>query len=579
MILQRLAQYYDRLAQSGASGVSVKGFQKKEIPFVIVLDQAGSFKGLDDTRTGEEKIRRGRAFEVPHEVKRAGKNAWKEANLLWDNAGYVLGYSPNDPDKATRQRRAFEEKIKNLFSEPSLDIGIRAVLSFINKGDFSQIYAHPIWNDMEKRGGNISFRLEGDDRLICQRDAVKARIQGQSPSGSEKKQMCLVTGELDVPKRLHTAIKGVYKANPTGANIVAINTLEFPAFGSYGKNQGYNAPVGENAEFAYTTALNSLLAWGSRQKMQVGDATTVFWAQVEHPIEGWFASFFSDVWQGSDQDNETLRRLYASPLTGMIPIYKDLTPFYILGLSPNAARLAIRFWYEGTVGDTIRHILQHFNDCQMVHSLKQPERLSIFRLLLSLAPQRKSDNIQPNLAGDMMFSILTGRPYPRTLLSSAIRRSRAEQDVTYERALLIKAVLARSARIYKNNRKEVTMSLDKSNQSLGYRLGRLFAVLEKIQEEANPGINATIRDRYYGAASSTPVTVFSTLLKLKNHHLAKLENRGRVVNLERTIGEILEGISAFPPILTLNEQGRFAIGYYHQRTDFFSPKDKTEKKE
>jgi CRISPR-associated protein Csd1 len=179
----------------------------------------------------------------------------------------------------------------------------------------------------------------------------------------------------------------------------------------------------------------------------------------------------------------------------------------------------------------------------------------------------------------MMFSILTGRPYPRTLLSSAVRRSRAEQEVTYERAALIKASLVRLTRINRSGTKEVTMKLDRSSPSVGYRLGRLFAVLEKIQEEANPGINATIRDRYYGAASSTPVTVFSILLKLKNHHLAKLENRGRAVNLERTIGEIMEGITAFPSHLTLDEQGRFAVGYYHQRADFFSPKNKHQKKE
>jgi CRISPR-associated protein Csd1 len=177
----------------------------------------------------------------------------------------------------------------------------------------------------------------------------------------------------------------------------------------------------------------------------------------------------------------------------------------------------------------------------------------------------------------MMVSILKGRPYPRTLLSSGVRRCRAEQHVTYERASLIKASLVRETRFYKRNIKEVDMALDKANPSVGYRLGRLFAVLEKIQEEASPGINATIRDRYYGAASSTPVTVFGTLLKLKNHHLAKLENWGRAVNLERTMGEIMEGIATFPPHLTLDEQGRFAIGYYHQRTDFFSPKDKTEK--
>lgn len=178
-----------------------------------------------------------------------------------------------------------------------------------------------------------------------------------------------------------------------------------------------------------------------------------------------------------------------------------------------------------------------------------------------------------------MSAILTGRPYPRTLLSSAIRRSKAEREVAYERASLIKATLVRQARFKKNMIKEVSMTLDKTNPSIGYRMGRLFAVLEKIQEEANPKINATIRDRYYGAASSTPVAVFSTLLKLKNHHLAKLENRGRAVNLERIIEEIIGGIETFPAHLTMDEQGRFAIGYYHQRRDFFTKKDEFEKKE
>ena len=576
MILQRLTQYYDRLARSGATAATIKGFQKKEIPFVIVLDKEGCFRGLDDTRTGEGRIRRGRILEVPHEVKRSGKNAWKQANLLWDNEGYVMGFSSDDPVKAKKQHESFVNKIKDVFSDLNIDIGIQAILSFLGKEDFSQVYGHAAWRDIEKGGGNISFRLEGEDRLVCQRDVVKGWIQSRSRSEGEKRQMCLVTGKEDIPARLHTAIKGVRGAQSSGANIVSFN---LPAFSSFGKDQGLNAPVGENAEFAYTTALNSLLARDSKQKMQVGDATTVFWTQKEHPIEGWFSGFFSDDWQGTDQENETLRSLYLSPLTGKVPINDDLTPFYILGLSPNASRLAIRFWYQGTVGDTVQHILQHFDDCRMVHSSKQPDRLSIFRLLLSIAPQQKSDNIQPNLAGDLMFSILTGRPYPPTLLSSAVRRSRAEQAVTYERVSLIKAVLARSARIYESNKKEVTMSLDKTNPSVGYRLGRLFAVLEKIQEEASPGINATIRDRYYGAASSTPVTVFSTLLKLKNHHLAKLENRGRAVNLERTIGEIIEGIPAFPPHLVMDEQGRFAIGYYHQRTDFFSPKDKTKNKD
>ncbi|MCL4491530.1 MAG: type I-C CRISPR-associated protein Cas8c/Csd1, partial [Nitrospirae bacterium] len=156
--------------------------------------------------------------------------------------------------------------------------------------------------------------------------------------------------------------------------------------------------------------------------------------------------------------------------------------------------------------------------------------------------------------------------------SSAIRRIRAEQEVTYPRASLIKAVLVRKAR-YKNEKEEIAMGLDAGNTNAGYRLGRLFAVLEKIQEEASPGINATIRDRFYSSASSTPVTVFSHLLKLKNHHIAKLENKGRAVNFEKLVGEIVDDINDFPAHLSLDDQGRFAVGYYHQRQDFFKKKD------
>ena len=248
----------------------------------------------------------------------------------------------------------------------------------------------------------------------------------------------------------------------------------------------------------------------------------------------------------------------------------DNTKFYVLGLSPNAARIAIRFWYAGTVSEVEQNIRQHFEDIAIVHDPHQPEYLSLFRLLVSTALQGDSKKIQPNLAGDFMKAILAGTSYPETLLSSAIRRIRAEHEVTYPRASLIKAVLVRKAR-YKKEKEVIDMSLDTSNTNAGYRIGRLFAVLEKIHEEAK--INAAIRDRFYGSASSRPATVFPHLMKLKNHHIAKLENRGRAVNLEKIIGEIVDDIQDFPTHLTLDDQGRFAVGYYHQRQDFFKKKD------
>ena len=575
MILQALAAYYQRIAQEGKTQVAQEGFQKKEIPFIIVLDKEGHFRGLQDTREGEGKSKRARLFAVPHEIKRSGKNAWMSANLLWDNEGYVLGYSEKDTEKGRKQNQSFISRIKEVFPDPSVDEGVAAVVRFLERGDFSPVFSYSLWPEIEKKGGNISFQLEGDTVLVCQREAVIDAITNVKSEGKGDRQICLVSGELDEIARLHTAIKGVWGAQPSGANIVAINTLVSPAFGSYGKEQGYNAPVGKKAEFAYTTALNTLLARGSRQRIQVGDASTVFWAEQAHQIEEVFADFFGRTdKQGVEPDSEAIKALYAAPQTGAPPLPDDdLTPFYVLGLAPNAARIAVRFWYAGTVGEVAKHMRQYFDDCAIVHGPNQPEYLSLFRLLISTAVQGKSDNIQPNMAGEVMKAILAGMPYPQTLLASATRRVCAEQEVTYPRASLIKAVLARDARFYRRNEKEVGMSLDQSNTNPGYLLGRLFAVLERTQESANPGINATIRDRFYGAASSTPVVVFPHLLKLKNHHISKLENKGLAINLEKKIGEIMAGLNDFPPHLSLTDQGRFAVGYYHQRQDFFTRKD------
>ncbi|MFH0765143.1 MAG: type I-C CRISPR-associated protein Cas8c/Csd1, partial [Calditrichota bacterium] len=353
----------------------------------------------------------------------------------------------------------------------------------------------------------------------------------------------------------------------SGANIVSFN---LDAFNSYAKTQGYNAPVGKKAEFAYTTALNTLLAKDSHQRLQVGDTSTVFWAARENPMENLYTDFFGEkVEVKSIQDNESLKALYNAPQSGAPPLQEDLTPFYVLGLSPNAARIAARFWYDGTVGEVAKNIRQYFDDTAIVHSPWEPEHLSLFRLLVSTAVQGKSENIQPNLAGDIMESILTGTPYPQTLLGAAVRRIHAEHEINYPRVALIKAVLCRDARFYKKTEKEVGMSLDTENTNPGYRLGRLFAVLERVQERARPNLNATIRERFYGSASSTPVVAFPHLLKLKNYHIAKLENKGEAVNFEKRLGEILDGLTDFPAHLCLADQCRFAIGYYHERQSFF----------
>lgn len=578
MILQALTKYYERIPTA-----ATEGFQKQEIPFIIVLNRQGDFAGLVDTREDEGKKKRARPFLVPKAVKKSVNIA---ANLLWGTPAYVLGRPKPDKKKdakkllerAKEQQASFLDRIRDTFSDNLSDEGVSAVIHFLEKKNYENLFAYPLWLEIEGSGANMSFQLEGDSELICQRDAVRGAIIKNSISeNSPETQVCLITGNHDIPARLHTAIKGVWGAQSSGANIVSFN---LDAFKSYGKDQGYNAPVGIKAEFAYTTALNTLLAKGSRQRIQVGDASTVFWAEKKHELEDWFADIFGEPAKGdSEQDNAAIKALFKAPETGASTVINDNTKFYVLGLSPNASRIAIRFWYAGSVTEVEGHIRQHFKDCSIVRSPKDPEFLSFFRLLVSTALQGKADNIQPNLGGDFMKAILTDTPYPQTLLSSAVRRIRAEREITYPRASLIKAVLVRDTRFFNKTDKEVSMSLDKSNTNQGYLLGRLFSVLERAQESASPGINATIRDRFYGSASSTPVAVFPHLMKLKNHHIAKLDNKGQAINLEKLMGEIIDGVQDFPSHLDLSDQGRFAVGYYHQRQDFFTKKDKTNPKE
>jgi len=566
MILQALAGYYQRMSEEVGTDVAPEGFEKKDIPFIIVLNRQGNFIGVDDTREGEGKKKSARIFIVPKGVK---KTSGVASNLLWDTPAYIVGRPKLDPKKdmvkqgerAQKQFQCFQDTIRETFPDDKRDEGVTAVLQFLEGKDFEQLFAHSTWKEIEEKGANTTFRLDADACLICQRPAVVSELSMNTDEkgASCTHRVCLVSGKSEEPTRLHTAIKGVWGAQTSGANIVSFN---LDAFRSYGKEQGLNAPVGKKAEFAYTTALNSMLVKGSRQRIQVGDASTVFWAEKKNDLEDAFADIFGEpAKENPEQANKAIRILYEAPKAGAPPITEDYTPFFVLGLAPNAARIAVRFWHAGTVGETARHIRQHFDDCAMVHGPKQPEHLSLFRLLVSTAMQGKSENIPPNIAGEFMEAIITGTPYPQTILAAAVRRCRAEREISYPRASIIKAVLARTARFYQQPEKEIGMALDTGNSNIGYRLGRLFATLEKIQEEASPGINATIRDRFYGAASGTPVAAFPHLMKLKNHHLAKLGNRGRAVNLEKVIGEIMDGIVDFPTHLALQDQGRFAVGY------------------
>jgi CRISPR-associated protein Csd1 len=565
MILQALYDYYQRKSASPDSALAPAGFEYKEIPFILEVNCDGQLVQIEDTRSGEGKKKRAKSERVPQGVK---KTSGVAANLLWDNAEYVLGVdTKGKPERVKEQQATFIERIRQL-NLADQDEGIAAVLAFLENLDADVLQQQPQWEEIKATNPNLTFRLQGQLHLVCQSRKVQAALLN-SADGESTKSICLLTGETAEIERLHPAIKGVWGAQTAGANIISFN---LSAFTSFAKSQNFNAPVSKEAAFAYTTALNHLLSKDSAQRMQVGDASTVFWATKEHALEDNFAAIWGSGEQQKDDPDRNanaVKALYrAVEEYGRSPTLDEETRFYILGLAPNAARISIRFWHVATVREVSERIVAHFDLLKIDRSERDHEFLPLWVLLKSIALLGKTENVPPNLAGDTIRAILAGTPYPETLLSSAIRRVRAEREIPYARAALIKACLNRNYPL-----ENVSVSLDLENKNAGYRLGRLFAVLEKIQEEAQPGINATIRDRYYGAAAATPVTVFATLLKLKNHHLSKLDNKGRVSNFEKLLGEIMSGIDDFTSHLSLPDQGRFAIGYYHQRQDFYKKSD------
>ncbi len=556
MILQALKEYYDRKAADPDSGIAPLGWERKEIPYVIVLREDGTLVQLEDTQETVNKKKRAKPLLLPQGVKRSSGVA---ANLLWDNVEYITGIPcKGKPDRVAAQHAAFLARLGELEGCPS----IAPVRTFLSSPGFRErLAAEPAWSEAAATCAFLTFRITGHTVPVAREPDIIARLDAPADLPDDAAR-CLVSGEPDAIADLHPAIKGVYGTNTTGGNIVSFN---FPAACSFGKTQGANAPVGRRAAFEYTTALNTLLSKDSRQKMTVGDATAVFWSSRSTTLEDEFAAFFAEPPKDDpDRGTAAVERLLSSVHTGAWTTDPDPARFYVLGLAPNAARISVRFWHSGTVAEMSTRFADWFENLRIVHGPRDREHLSLWRLLCSVAPLGKSENIPPNLAGALVRAILEGTPYPASLLASAILRNKAERDIPYPRAKLLKAILNR------NHERNLPVSLDKTNPDIGYRLGRLFAVLERIQQAANPTLNATIRDRFYSSASSTPAAVFGNLMRLKNHHLAKL---AKTAYFENLLGEILDGVTTFPPHLTLPEQGMFAIGYYHQRQAFFAKKD------
>ena len=585
MILQALSHYYQRLLNDPESGIAPPGFSQEKIDYVIVLAIDGSVVDVGDLRDTSGKKPLSRLCSVPASFKRPGTGA--KSFFLWDKTSYALGVSASSK-RSEQEHEAFKTLHQHAFAG-SEDVGLKALLLFLEAWTPAQFHEnrHFVQHGDDLLDANVVFRLDGELRFLHERPAAQEVWSRQQAQASDSVQgICLVTGQQAPLARLHPAIKGVLGGQTAGASIVSFN-LE--AFSSYGKSQGENAPVSEQAAFAYTTVLNHLLRRSehNRQRIQIGDASVIFWAEAEDTEQAQEAEFtFQSLLEDPPDDSQEAARVRGvldqvakgRPLSELDPKLQDGTRMYVLGLAPNASRISIRFWEVGTLGTFAQRLAQHERDMR-IEPVPWKTAPAARRVVLATVPNRegampKMDDAFDNLAGEFMRAVLSGGLYPRSLLANTLMRVRTDGNLSGLRAAICKGILARERRLGINvQTEEVPVSLDKESTSPGYRLGRLFAVLESVQRAALGGqVNATIRDRYYGAASATPASVFPVLLRNTQNHLGKLrkDKPGFAFNLEKDIAEIVGGLSEhFPRSLRIEAQGQFAIGYYHQSQSRF----------
>ena len=587
MILTALNNYYNRLVEQGVGDVPPYGFSQEKISYALVLSKQGDLVDVISLLDTSGKKPRPSVRLVPQPPKRAVNI---EPCFMWDKTGYVLGLTASEASKDIQRARKTFEAFKLYHREwlaNTDDEGLKALLSFLegwNPENSENIARIP----HEALDTNVVFRLDGEQNFLHQRSAAQRIRSEQLKSNATEKVACLVTGEISSPARLHPNIKGVNGAQSSGASLVSFN---LDAFSSYGKAQGQNAPVSERAAFGYSTVLNYLLRRdeNNKQRLQIGDSTVVYWAESTtsesaEAAEGLFGILLQPPAPDDKEEAERLHSVLAGvakgrPLETLDPKLQADTRIYVLGVAPNASRLSIRFWQVDSLDIFAKRVAEHFQDLYLE---PQPWRSepAIWRLLAETVPHRenskpKLDDVAPQLAGELARAILTGSRYPRSLLSHLIMRMRADGDISAMRVALCKAVLIRDARL--SNRpyhdKEIPVSLDTANTDPGYLLGRLFASLESIQRAAlGRNVNATIRDRYFGAASATPASVFPVLMRNAQNHLSKVkkDKPGLATNLEKQLDEIIGKLEPqLPKSLRIESQGRFAIGYYHQRAEIF----------
>lgn len=620
MILQALHQYYQQMRAAG-SDIAPPGMEWKEIPFVIDLTPEGEVIQLADTRDKEHK--KGCKYLVSKSATRSGTNAYQVAQVMWDHPGYVLGISKDGSEKEAKvaplQNQYFVEKVRALLERYPTSPHILAVAKFYQEGHALKLSQDETQMKVIQSltGANLSFRVpELSPALVASTKEVEAYMTEPKSSDTETSVshtgVCLVTG-LNAPlARLHPSVKLL------GAQATAslISFQKASGFDSYGKEQGFNAPISTQAAEAIATALNDLLTKDRYTNYRVGENTFVFWSNL--PNEDLLRSYRLATFSGNPnlaektEDEETPQEsVEATPKRGAkskrarkpVPIdpssesYQVLQTlkaacgqrggrvrdgegrFYILGLAPNAGRISIKLWAEGSISEIVGHTLQHQHDMNIISregnlNPECPPLRSVYQIINSVSSSDKSDKWSANLIQSIVESIIGGKPYPHSLQQACLERLKRNKPVTELRAAILKAYINR-----KKQQEYITMALDPNQTDKAYLAGRLFALLENIQQHALGTTNTTIRDAYYSAASTTPQTIFKLLNTLSQAHFSKLRKTktGLAVIRDRQIAEIYDkipgGASGFPVRFSLDDQSIFAAGYYHQRTELWRKKE------
>ena len=561
MYLAALYQFYERMAQDPQSGMPPEGMSAENIHFVLVINENGVLVGVKDLRNSSGKATR--RF-VPASVSRSSNIA---ANFLWDKSSYVLGIDVGTDENGVSltpdKQLAFRE-LHHAQLDPCEDRHAKALLAFLDSWQPNMILDLPERQALP--GSNLIFQLAGDNMFLHETPVLRTIWLDSLDEEESVQGQCLITGRKGPILKVHPVIKGVAGSQTSGARLVSFTCN---SFNSFAMTQGENAPVCPQAARGYTAALNYLLQRHNRQSVRIGNDTVVFWTEKSCPEESLLGSLFDGLDSTSEQqDNELLRKIHGL-LTAMacgkaVDESNDLDTevrFFVLGLSPNAARLGISFWVVDSLQNLLKRFGRWYRDTYIDRRFpNEPAHPALWQFLRDLAPLQKKENIPPVLGVQLVRSILLGKAWPQTMYTSALQRIHADKNVTYYRAALIKAHLCDTTQ------EGATMSLDKENTNLGYRLGRLFAILEKAQRDALGNVNASLRDRFIGSASTRPSLVFPQLLKNAQFHVSKCSKQhpGYDIRFAKLTGEIVADMQTFPSILSLDDQGRFMLGYYHQ---------------